>query len=179
MELTLKKSAGHAGLGEVVNTLASWAAIQLYLDRMKRWANRKLRKFSRGKVLLLERNYSIHRYKLRAVCLESSLQKRPKGSRPTGWTWVSNMSLWQRKITFSYECSQTVEQISQRGCGISHVEEIDTQSFNWAEPWGSWPNSEIGFNLEVGLAFMGWEGGQTRRSSELLSDNSLIITEIF
>lgn len=41
------------------------------------------------------------------------------------------------------------------------------------------PDQTLKFNLEVGLALVGWEGGQTRRSSELPSDNSLIIEEIF
>lgn len=51
----------------------------MYLDRLKRWANRNLRKFSRRKVLLLERNYFVHQYKLRLSAGKQLAKEDPRG----------------------------------------------------------------------------------------------------
>lgn len=159
MELTLNESAGDAGQGKVVNTLASWTAIQVYLDRPKRWANRNLRKLSRGKVLLLERNYSVHQYKLRLSAWKAACKKRPKGSWPANWTWTSNTSLWQRKITFSCDCSQTVEQVAQRGCGILHMEEI-LRALIEQNP--EEPDQTLKLDLTWKLALLWWDGREAK-----------------
>jgi len=65
----------------VVDTPEGCTAFQRVLDRLESWAERNLMKFNKGKrrVLLLGRNNTKHRYRLRADLLESSSVERDLG----------------------------------------------------------------------------------------------------
>ncbi|KAK4832341.1 hypothetical protein QYF61_021870 [Mycteria americana] len=75
---TLSKFADDTKLGEVDDTPEGFAAIQRGLDRLEKWVNRNIIKFSerKCKVLHLARNNPRHQYTLGADQLESSLAEK-------------------------------------------------------------------------------------------------------
>ncbi|KAK4830515.1 hypothetical protein QYF61_011457 [Mycteria americana] len=78
---TLSKFADDTKLRGVADTPEGCAAIQRDLDRLQKWADRKIIKFNKGKckVLHVGRNNSMHQYMLGAAKPESSLAEKDLG----------------------------------------------------------------------------------------------------
>ena len=75
MECTLGKFADGTKLGGVADTVE--AVLPWDLNRLGRWAGRKLMKFNKGKcwVLHLGRNNAKHQYSLGLTCWRAALQR--------------------------------------------------------------------------------------------------------
>ncbi|GAB0182112.1 cAMP-dependent protein kinase inhibitor alpha [Grus japonensis] len=80
-ECPLSKFAGNSKLGVVSDTPEGHAAIQRDLDRLEKWANRKVMKFTKEKceILHLRRNNPKQQYVLEANHLESSFAEKDLG----------------------------------------------------------------------------------------------------
>ncbi|KAK4828788.1 hypothetical protein QYF61_000845 [Mycteria americana] len=78
---TLSRSADDTKLGGVTDRPNDCFALQKDMNKLEKWAKRNLKKFSNCKceVWALEKNKTIHQYKLRAEWLESSFEKRTWG----------------------------------------------------------------------------------------------------
>ncbi|KAK4816821.1 hypothetical protein QYF61_023885 [Mycteria americana] len=99
-ECTLSKFADDTKQGGVTDTPEGRAATQRDLDRLEKWAYRDLMKFNKGKsqVVYLQRNNSMHQYRLGANCLESSFAENNL------WVQVNN------KLTMSTPSNVPLEQ---------------------------------------------------------------------
>ncbi|TRZ06476.1 hypothetical protein HGM15179_020631, partial [Zosterops borbonicus] len=77
----LSKFADDTKLGGVVDTPERCAAIQKYLDRLERWAEKDCLKFNKVqcRVLHLVRNNSRHQYRLEVTCWKAVLWRRTWG----------------------------------------------------------------------------------------------------
>ncbi|KAK4832375.1 hypothetical protein QYF61_022230 [Mycteria americana] len=78
-EFILNKFADDTKLGRVADRPEGRAAIQRYLDRLEKWADRNLMKFNKEKckvLFLLGRNNPRHQYMPGAVQLESNLTEK-------------------------------------------------------------------------------------------------------
>ncbi|KAK4830628.1 hypothetical protein QYF61_012453 [Mycteria americana] len=80
-ECTVSKSANDTKLGRVADTPEGSAAIQRDLDRLEKWADRNLMKFSKEKceVLHLGRNNAMHQQMLGATQPENSFVEKDLG----------------------------------------------------------------------------------------------------
>lgn len=99
-EFALSKSVDDTKLEGEFDAPDGCAVIQSYLDRLGKWANRNVMKFSegKGKVLHLGRNKPVHQYMLKPAHLESSFAEKDT------WSWwtrssveANNTPLWQRR----------------------------------------------------------------------------------
>ncbi|GAB0190318.1 mitochondrial enolase superfamily member 1 [Grus japonensis] len=105
VECTLNSFADDTKLGGVADTLESCAAIQRYLDRMEKWADRNVTEFNKGKckVLHLGRNNPRHQYMLGATQLEISFAEKDLG-------------FLVDKLTMSQQCALETKIDSILGC---------------------------------------------------------------
>lgn len=75
---TFNKVPGAIKLRVVTDVLNSKVALQRDLDRVKKWTNRNLMKFSSGKCIVLPlENNLVHQSSLETNCMGSSFQRRP------------------------------------------------------------------------------------------------------
>ncbi|KAK4815764.1 LOW QUALITY PROTEIN: hypothetical protein QYF61_007182 [Mycteria americana] len=103
-EHTLSKFADDTKLGGVADLEECHAAIQRDLNRLEKWARKKLMKFNKGKckVLHLRRNNPRHQYILGATQLQSSF---------------AEISLVDTKLTVSQQCALVAKKVKgTQGC---------------------------------------------------------------
>ncbi|KAK4811273.1 hypothetical protein QYF61_023325 [Mycteria americana] len=103
VERTFSKFGEDTKLGGVVDMPEGHAVIQRDLDRLEKWADRNLMKFSNDKykVLHLGRNNPMHQYLLGADQLESSLAEKVLQRRPTAsWAALGEALPADREVIF-------------------------------------------------------------------------------